>query len=77
MYMREHHPTYSLFHVARCRGARFYAILEAAIPLYMNQLPVVEHLDYSLNMTGKQRDNILMLNLFKFFSLLEMVAGWI
>ena len=74
MYMREHHTTYSLFHVAHCRGARFYAILEAAIPLYMNQLPVVEYLDYSLKMTGKRRDNILMRNLFVLFSLLGMVG---
>ena len=74
IYMHEHHPTYSLFHVACCRGPPFYAILEAAIPLYMNRLPVVEYLDYSLKMTGKQRDNILMRNLFVLFSSLEMVA---
>ena len=74
IYMHEHHPTYSLFHVACCRGPPFYAILEAAIPLYMNRLPVVEYLDYSPKMTGKQRDNILMRNLFVLFSSLEMVA---
>ena len=40
----------------------------------MNRLPVVEYLDYSLKMTGKRRDNILMRNLFVLFSSLEMVA---
>ena len=74
IYMRGYHPVYFFFHVARCCGASFYAILEAAIPLYMNRLPIVEYLDYSLKMTGKQRDNILLLNPCILFSLLEMVA---
>ena len=72
--MREHHPPYFLLHVACCSGARFYSKIEAAIQLYMNRLPVVDYLDYSLKMSGKRRDNILMRNLFILFSLLEMVA---
>ena len=73
-YMKEKHPTFCLYHVARCRGARMDMILEAAIPLYMNRRVCIEYLDYSLKMVGKRRDNILKINLWTLMSSSEMVA---
>ena len=72
-YMREKHPSFCLYHVACCRGARMDMIMEAAIPLYMNRVVCIEYLDYSLKMVGKS-DNILKQNLFTLMSSSEMVA---
>ena len=73
-YMLEHHPTFALYHVARCRGARMDMILEAAVPIYMNRVVCIEYLDYCLKMVGKKSDNILMRNLWVLLSSSEMVA---
>ena len=73
-HVKEHHPTFPLYHVARCRGGRFDIILECAVPIYMNRYICVEYLDYCLKMVGKKRDNILMKNLWCLLSSDEMVA---
>ena len=73
-YMQENHPTFALYHVARCRGARMDMILEAAVPIYMNRVVCIEYLDYCLKMIGKKRENILMRNLWVLLSSSEMVA---
>ena len=73
-YMQENHPTFALYHVARCRGSRMDVILEAAIPIYMNRVVCVEYLDFCLEMVVKKRDNILMRNLWCLLTSSEMVA---
>ena len=62
-YMLEHHPTFTLYHVACCCGARMDMILEATVPSYMNRVVCIEYLDYCLKIVGKKRGNILMQNL--------------
>ena len=61
-HIKEHHPTFALYHVVCCRGGRFDMILECAVPMCMNRCICVEHLDYCLKMVGKKKDHILMRN---------------
>ena len=63
VYMIEHHPTFPLYHVVRCRGARFDVILDCSVPMYMNRPVCVEYLDYCFKMIGDKKENVLMRNL--------------
>ena len=73
-HVKEHHPTFALYHVTRCRGGRFDMILECAVPIYINRYICVEYLDYCLKMVGKKKDNILIRNLWCLLTSNEMVA---
>ena len=51
-YMLVHGPTFALYHVARCHGARMDMILEAVVPIYMNCIVCIESLEYYLTISG-------------------------
>ena len=72
--LQVNHPTFLLYHVARCNGGRFDLILGYLAPMHVHCSVTVDHIDYYLGILGKKKGYISIFDLWTLFTFPEMVV---